>query len=78
VAGELNHPKVLERLHECARVAAAQGVVAGSVARDRDYLRLLFEAGFHFLSYRVDCAILRDGFETARQWYEELLPARSG
>jgi hypothetical protein len=52
------------------------GLVAGSVARDREYMELLLDAGFRFVSYRVDCAILRDGLETARGWYTELSKGR--
>lgn len=73
VPGEVSHPEVVKVVRECVQTIEARGLAAGSVARDRDYLRLLFEAGFRFISYRVDCAILRDGFETARHWYEKLL-----
>lgn len=72
-AGDIEHPKVVKTVRECVRTIEAHNLVAGSVARDRDYLQLLYEAGFRFLSYRVDCAVLRDGFETARHWYEELI-----
>lgn len=70
--GDLMHPEVLKVLNECVRVIESHGVVAGSVARDRDYLDLLWKCGFRFLSYRVDSAILRDGLGAAHQWYEEL------
>lgn len=76
VPGELSHPKVIKIVRECVQTIEAKGLAAGSVARDKDYLKLLFEAGFRFISYRVDCAILRDGFETARHWYEELLSSQ--
>lgn len=71
VPGELEHPKVLEVVRDCVGRIEAHGVAAGSVARSRDYLGVLVGAGFRFISYRVDSAILRDGFETARRWYEE-------
>lgn len=72
VPGELNHPKVLKLVRDCVQIIESKGLVAGSVARDKEYLSLLFEAGFRFISYSVDCVILRDGFETSRKWYEEL------
>jgi len=74
--GELNHPKVIKMVRECVQVVEAQGVAAGSVAPDKAYLELLFEAGFRFLSYRADSPVLREGFETARHWYEELLSSQ--
>lgn len=72
VPGELNHPKVLKLVKECVKIIESKGLAAGSVARDRDYIKILFEAGFRFISYRVDCAILRDGLAAARRWYEEI------
>lgn len=72
-AGNVNHPKVLTVVRDCVKLLEVKGLAAGSVARDKDYLQLLFEAGFRFISYRVDCAMLRDGFEAARHWYEKLL-----
>ena len=73
VPGEVGDPKVIEVVKECVRTIESKGIVAGSVARDKDYLHLLFDAGFRFISYRVDCAIIREGFEEARNWYQELL-----
>jgi 4-hydroxy-2-oxoheptanedioate aldolase len=74
VPGEVNNPKVIKVVRECARMIESHGLVAGSVGRDKDYLRLLIEAGFRFISYRVDNAVLREGFATAKQWYLDLLP----
>jgi 4-hydroxy-2-oxoheptanedioate aldolase len=73
VPGEVNNPKVVKVVRDCVQMIVSKGLVAGSVARDKDYLRLLYDAGFKFIAYRVDCAILREGFETARNWYQELL-----
>lgn len=71
-AGQLEHPNLLKILREFIQVIEEAGVIAGSVARDKAYLKILCESGFRFLAYRVDCAILREGFETARQWYDEM------
>lgn len=73
VPGEVAHPKVIKVVRDCVGIIESKGLVAGSVARDRDYLKLLFESGFRFISYRVDCAILHEGFETAKTWYQELM-----
>jgi 4-hydroxy-2-oxoheptanedioate aldolase len=72
VPGDVRHPKVIKMVRDCVRVIEGQGLAAGSVAPDREYLKLLHEAGFRFLSYRVDSAVLREGFATARGWYDEL------
>ena len=73
VPGDLHHPKVLNTVRECVARIEAHGAVAGSVAPDPDYLEILFDAGFRFLSYSVDSAILRGGLETARLMYEDLV-----
>jgi 4-hydroxy-2-oxoheptanedioate aldolase len=72
VPGKLDDPRVVEVVRSSVARIEAQGSAAGSVARDRDYLNLLHSAGFRFLSYWADSAILRSGLETARGWYEEL------
>jgi 4-hydroxy-2-oxoheptanedioate aldolase len=72
VPGELDHPKVLDAVRDAASRIDDRGRAAGSVARDRDYLRMLGDAGFRFLTYRCDSALLRDGLAEARGWYEEL------
>ncbi len=70
--GELMHPEVIRVVTDCVQTIEKHGLAAGSVARDRDYLKLLATAGFRFLSYRADSAILRDGLAAARAWYDEL------
>lgn len=75
VPGDVRHPKVIKMVRDCVRAIEAHGLAAGSVAPDREYLKLLYESGFRFLSYRVDSAVLREGFAAARAWYEELRSA---
>jgi 4-hydroxy-2-oxoheptanedioate aldolase len=77
IAGDIAHPKVVKTVQESVARIERYGLAAGSVARDKDYLSLLSAAGFRFLSYLVDCAILRSGFETAKQWYEDLPTAQN-
>lgn len=72
VPGDLTHPDVVKVLNETVRVVEGHGKAAGSVARDHDYLRLLVASGFRFLSYRCDSAILRDGLDMARQWFNTI------
>ena len=62
--GELEHSKVLDIMQKCVKTIEDAGLVAGSVARDPKYMALLLEAGFRFISYRVDAAILKDGLRT--------------
>jgi 4-hydroxy-2-oxoheptanedioate aldolase len=76
VPGQLDHPKVVEAIRDSVARVEAQGLTAGSVARDEAYLELLMDAGFRFISYRVDSAILRDGLEAARHKYEQLVSGR--
>lgn len=77
VAGNIKHPKVIEAVQQSVTQIQQCGLAAGSVASDQEYLKLLYDAGFRFLSYLVDCAILRAGCETARGLYEELASGQS-
>jgi 4-hydroxy-2-oxoheptanedioate aldolase len=76
VHGDVRHPRVIKVVQECVKIINSYGLVAGSVARDRDYLKLLIDSGFRFLSYRVDSAILIESFETAMGWFQELISTK--
>ncbi len=72
VPGQVDHPEVVKLVKECVKVITANGKIAGSVAKDQAYIDLLYQAGFGFIAYRVDCAVLREGFVQARGWFDEL------
>ncbi|EFA74432.1 HpcH/HpaI aldolase/citrate lyase-Cytidylyltransferase family protein [Raphidiopsis brookii D9] len=76
VPGDLTNTKVLRIMRDYVKLIEDCGLAAGSVARDPKYIELLLDAGFRFVSYRVDCAILRDGLESAVGWYQELSKKR--
>ena len=67
VPGEVTHPKVLEVVRECGRLIRAAGKVAGSVAPTPEYMKILIDAGYQFVSYRADSAMLVDTYRDARQ-----------
>lgn len=73
VPGSLEDERVLEIVRGAVRTIEAHGLAPGAVARDREHLRLLLRLGFRYISYLVDTAILREGFETARGWYDEIV-----
>jgi len=72
VPGDLMNSKVVKIMRDYVKLIEDHGLAAGSVARDREYMELLIDAKFRFISYRVDCAILRDGLQSAFGWYQEL------
>jgi len=72
VPGDLNHPKVVKFVKDSVKVIEKNGIAAGSVGPTREYVQLLFDAGFRFIAYRVDCAVLREGFVEARSWFNQL------
>jgi 4-hydroxy-2-oxoheptanedioate aldolase len=74
IPGSLEDPRVLEVVRGAVQTIEGHGLAAGAVARDRGHLQLLVDAGFRYISYLVDTAILREGFETALGWHRELTP----
>jgi 4-hydroxy-2-oxoheptanedioate aldolase len=72
LAGQVEHPTVLDTVRSAVAQIHDAGVVAGAVARDRDHCAWLLETGFRYISYLVDTAILAQGFRAARSWYDEL------
>jgi 4-hydroxy-2-oxoheptanedioate aldolase len=73
IPGSLEDPRVLEVVRGAVRTIEDRSVAAGAVARDREHLRLLLDAGFRYISYLVDTAIIREGFERALGWHRELV-----
>ena len=69
--GSLEDPKVLEVVRGAVQTIGDRGLAAGAVARDREHLRILLDAGFSYISYLVDTAIIREGFETALSWHRD-------
>ena len=74
-AGQLDHPRVVEAVKDCIARVEAAGLAAGAVARSREHLAFQVECGFRYISYLVDTAILYEGFDRARGWFRELVPA---
>ena len=70
--GQVNHPEVLKLMTDCAKIIQSHNLVAGSVARDKAFIKVLFDAGFQFIAYRADAPILKEGFDQAVQWFKEL------
>jgi 4-hydroxy-2-oxoheptanedioate aldolase len=72
IPGQLDHPDVLRMVRESVQAIREAGLAAGSVARDRSYIQLLWDAGFTFISYRNDATLLRDALAEAIGWYGEI------
>ena len=73
VPGDLMHPNVVKSLREYVSQIEDSGLVAGSVARDQEYMELLIDSKFRFISYLVDCAILREGYEKIHLNFQNLM-----
>lgn len=69
IPGELSHPKVKKLLKDCVILAEENNKAAGSVAIDDDYISMMLEMGFRFISYRNDSFVLRQGLEDAKYYF---------
>lgn len=72
IPGQVDHPDVIKVVKDCVKIITDNGKIAGSVAKDRPYIDLLHKAGFTFIAYRIDNAVMREGFIEARSWFDEL------
>jgi 4-hydroxy-2-oxoheptanedioate aldolase len=72
VPGDLMNPNVVRMMRDYVKLIEDSGLAAGSVAPSRAYMELLIDAGFRFVSYLVDCAILKEGLDSAHGWYLDL------
>jgi 4-hydroxy-2-oxoheptanedioate aldolase len=58
LAGQVDHPDVLDAVSRAVEEINARGKVAGAVCRDPEHLRWLLGTGFRYISYLCDTAIL--------------------
>lgn len=72
--GALDDAHVMEVVRGCVQKIESKGLAAGAVCRDREHAAVLLDAGFRYISYLVDTAILHEGFAAARAWWDELAP----
>jgi len=72
IPGDVKNKKVIKMVKDLVKMIESKGLIAGSVAPDREYLKLLIDSGFRFISYRADSAVLLDGFSTAYSWFQKL------
>lgn len=70
--GKLTHPRVVETMQQCNKIIESHSCVGGCVAADLNHLPLIISSGFRFVGYRVDCAVLHDGYVAARKVYDHL------
>ena len=62
VPGDVRNQKVVRLIKDLVKMIESKGLIAGSVAPDKEYLKLLVDLKFKFISYRADSAIIYDGF----------------
>ncbi len=72
LSGQLNHKDVISMQKKCAAVINNKGLIAGSFARDFDYVKLLYQSGFRFIAYLVDCAVLKYAYEDCLRLFRSL------
>ena len=66
IPGEVENEKVIKLLKDLGKLSKSYDVAFGSVAPNEQYLNLLIECGFTFISYRADSAILVDGYRESK------------
>jgi 4-hydroxy-2-oxoheptanedioate aldolase len=72
LAGQVDHPDVVDTVREAVETINASGLAAGAVARDAAHLVWLLDAGFRYVSYLCDTAIIAEGFRGVRSTYDAL------
>lgn len=71
--GNVEHPKVKKILSNCVKIINDNGLIAGSVARNKDYMDLLINLGFRFISYRNDTSVLHESFLKSKNEFDFLV-----
>lgn len=71
LAGDVQNPKVIEALKECVQVVRESGKFAACLFHSPAELQLFKEIGIQVLCYKVDTAVLLEGFQEFREWEGE-------
>jgi len=71
IPGDVEDKKVIDLLKDLGKLIKSHGIAPGSVAPNKNYLNLLIESGFTFISYRADSAILVDGYKESKKWFDK-------
>jgi len=72
LAGQVNHPTVLDTVTDVVERIVGAGKVAGAVCRDREHLSWLLDSGFRYISYLCDTALMQAAARKARSEFESL------
>ena len=62
--GQLNHPKVLNEVTRCQEIIQVNGIAAGSMSTDIEYIKMLKESNYQFIAYLNDAAALKKHYDT--------------
>lgn len=65
--GAVSDPEVLQVLEKCVEIVRSAGKVAGCLFHNQKDLEYFKELGIQFLAYKVDSAVLYDGFSIVRE-----------
>lgn len=61
--GQLNHPKVLDQIKRCCNLIQANGIAAGSMSTNVEYINMLKDVGYTFIAYLNDAAAMKFHFD---------------
>ena len=73
VPGEVSHPKVIEALGEIINKADAAGKYVGTIATSQEKMQQFLQMGVKYMVYLVDCEILRSGYESIVNSFQQEL-----
>lgn len=73
LAGEVNHPKVLQLLKETVRKVAVSGKIAGTIITDVQQIPILREVGIKYFTYSVDCEVVSTAYRRISEVSKNIL-----
>ena len=61
--GQFDHPKVLDEIKRCGDLIRAQGISAGSMSTNIEYIKMLMNLNYNFIAYLNDAASIKFHFD---------------
>ena len=62
--GQLNHPKVQNEIERCKDLIQSNGIAAGSMSTDVEFIKMLKKLDYRFIAYLNDAAAMKNYFSS--------------
>lgn len=71
--GQVACPEVVKTIKRSAKIINDSGLICGSFAKDRQYLKMLIDYGVRYITYGVDSALISESYQNISRTFSSLV-----